>query len=625
MTLRTQILVPIVATVALAMMILTLLTVGMARDESENSKIQDCQQIVQGLSRSLSDFSQRVFSNLSFLAGRSEFKELLQKSSQPKTAEASAMLTDYAGLLGYAETFGLTDSTGLILASNDPGLTGKVRIADRGYFQDAMTGKTVISDLVISKATGNTVFVAAAPVKKGETVLGVLFAATRLDTFTKPLVDPIRIGSGGYAYLFDRKGLIIAHPVKENILKLDLNAYDFGKEMLAKKKGELHYVFGGVAKIAVFSAEERTGWFVAVTANDDDLFSGVRAMQKTSILLSALAVLLTCLVIVGITRGIVTRIREIMVQTMQIAEGNLMSRLAAGKGQAKEFRLLKESLNATSEKIQEVVKGIGGSASNVTVGSEELSTSAQKLAEGNNEQASASEEIASTVDNLIEMLKTNAEHFERAGKISQQSTTESKQGQTYVNESASAMKLITEKIMVIEEIARNTNLLALNAAIEAARAGEAGKGFSVVAGEIRKLAESSRTAAQEITEISKKSMDLASRSALTFGKILPKIEETAQLIRECGSNITEQSDGTRQIQSAIHQLNDVIQYNASIAEECASMSEELTGQALELRRMITFFKVACDENGRRRKKPICRSPRKRNFRPRNSRERRASR
>lgn len=171
------------------------------------------------------------------------------------------------------------------------------------------------------------------------------------------------------------------------------------------------------------------------------------------------------------------------------------------------------------------------------------------------------------------------------------STNEIQQSSKSVTETLKAMREISTKIAVINEIAQKTDLLAINAGIEAARAGEHGKGFAVVSTEVRKLAENSRKAAGQINDLIIESLKIAEKSNQMQIDLVPEIQKTAKLVQEISASSSEQNNGTNQVNIAMTQLNQVTQQNAANSEELASSSEELASQASQLVELISFFKT----------------------------------
>lgn len=249
------------------------------------------------------------------------------------------------------------------------------------------------------------------------------------------------------------------------------------------------------------------------------------------------------------------------------------------------------SLNEMIENLSGFAVDVQSASDLVTTSSKQVNNTAQALAQGATEQASSVEEISASMEEMNATVRQNADNAQQTSAIAVKSAIDGREGGQAVAETVSAMKSIAEKIIIIEEIARQTNMLALNAAIEAARAGEHGKGFAVVAAEVRKLAERSQAAAKEISSVSTSSVEIAQNAGNILQEIVPGIQKTAELIQEINASSNEQASGIGQVTKAVAQLDQVIQGNSAATEQLSSASEGLTEQAEQLLQTALFFKV----------------------------------
>jgi methyl-accepting chemotaxis protein len=291
-----------------------------------------------------------------------------------------------------------------------------------------------------------------------------------------------------------------------------------------------------------------------------------------------------------IGRSLVAPLLKLKEAIAKMATGDLNIELA-GTGRRDEIGEMARAMQSMEEKLRFIAGGSQAASEQVSSGAQELSATAEEMASGAAEQASAAEEATSAMKEMAASVRQNAENASLTEKIARTSAASAEQTGKSVDRAMQAMETIAGKINIVQEIARQTDLLALNAAVEAARAGEHGTGFTVVASEVRKLAERSQKAAQEIGALSTQTVAVAQEASDMLGKLVPDIKKTAGLVLEISAACREQDAGAVQINTAIQQLDKVIQQNAAAAEEMSATSQELAAQAEKLQDSVSFFRI----------------------------------
>ncbi len=475
------------------------------------------------------------------------------------------------------------------------------------------------------------------------------YAENKINELKNELAEVV-VGKSGYIFILDEKGNYVLSYKRErdgeNIWDAkDASGAYFIREIVKKATplgdsdtATTYYPWQNTGesesrmKLASYTYFPEWNWVIAPSAYQEDFLDGLKEIFKLTIIIIILAILVGSIVAYLFTYSLTSKIKSLVSKLQKVSLGDLqideeedpgtneigimtgaldkmVGNLKGTAMMAEEIAqgdltvkvnvlsdkdILGKSLAAMVEKLGRVVSDVKVAADNVASGSQQLSSSSEEMSQGATEQASSAEEASSSVEEMASNIRQNADNAHQTEKIAIKSASDAKEGGTAVNETLAAMKEIAEKITIIEEIARSTDLLALNAAIEAARAGEHGKGFAVVASEVRKLAERSQTAAGEISKLSSSSVAVAESAGEMLTRLVPDIQKTAELVQEISAASNEQSTGAEQINKAIQQLDQVIQQNASVSEEIASTSEELAAQAEQLQETVSFFSVHKD-------------------------------
>ena len=426
-------------------------------------------------------------------------------------------------------------------------------------------------------------------------IIGVLYVGVRQSKieYLREAVESVEIGDSGFAYLLDGQGNMLIHP---ELVGQDVSDHPLYSSIIEERSGTIESVdqrsgqTSGLARVDYFDYLETMDWIAGVATYDVEVYAGRRIVLV--VLLSAIAVILAADVALGLLLGgyISRPIMRVTEAMTSVADGTLHAE-SISVASKDEVRDLAESMNRMNDELRRIITEIQAGVGNITQGSQQLSSTSQTISQGASEQASSVEEVSASMEQMDSNIQQNTDNAMQTDSITQSAAQRATEGQEAVRKTVQAMRDIAERITVIEEIARNTNLLALNAAIEAARAGEQGKGFAVVAAEVRRLAERSQKAAAEIGELSSTSVDVAESAGRLLEEMVPEIQQSAELVQEIAAASKEQRAGTNQVTGAVQQLDTVVQQNASASEEMASMAEELSSQAQQLLESVSYFHV----------------------------------
>lgn len=328
-------------------------------------------------------------------------------------------------------------------------------------------------------------------------------------------------------------------------------------------------------------------WLIASTAYIDDFLESLTHIRNITLGVSLAAIVSGVFVAYLFAANMVAHFKRLMIGMEKVAHGDLTVTVQTTRRD--EIGVLAHGLQEMITTLRGIVARIKEGADKVTAGSQELRARSHDIAHGAHEQSSAATQAASFMEQMVANIRHNAEHARQTETLSLQVTSDAQESGQAVLEVLNAVRKITKETAGIKEIARQTRMLSLNATIEAVRAGDFGAGFGVVAEEVRALAERSQGTAATISELADVIVALSENAGDRLLGLIPRIQETSELILSISQASTQQQEQADQVNAALHQLDEVIHENSMMAETLAHLAEELAGQADQLQHSVGFF------------------------------------
>jgi methyl-accepting chemotaxis protein len=493
----------------------------------------------------------------------------------------------------------------------------------RYWYKEAMShkGQVIITDPEKTASTGETVVTICKTTDDGSGVVSINLRLNKI----KDLVNQVKIGKEGYAFLIDPNRKIISHPNMKSGSKAGSSFYD---KLFEKDTGEFQYALNGKDKLYIYTTNPLTRWKVVGNMSSSEVNDAVAPILHKTLLVIIISCILSSILVYFMVKSILTRIIDLKNRAITISKGDLTQTIDVKSNDeigdlARAFNKMAENLRILIQKVEESAEQVASSAEELTASAEQTSLATEQVASSIQEVASSAEKQTNEIDqnvnslneisasitkiadnsmNVAELSKNTTMQAEEGGKSVQKTVDQMNSIHESVKVSSEAIKSLSERskqigkiLDVITGIADQTNLLALNAAIEAARAGEEGKGFAVVADEVRKLAEQSQESAKQIfhliqgiqqdtektvqimvktTEDVKDGLTISNETIEKFEGILNSMRDVAPKMEEVSITAQKISSEAQEVTATANELATIAQNNAATSEEVAASTEE---------------------------------------------------
>ena len=635
---KTKLMLTFFILIVIPMIMLGYISYKMASDSLQNTIREELRQETEDTAALINKSIQSVESSIEIAALNDQLGTMVQNQNEAEIDTAFNYITNVQkSNEEFMEVLIITDSTGKVIIDTQT-KEPDIDLGDRDYMKKTLSsGEMAVSEVLTSRFTGNPAIFISYPIKENDKIIGTLVGSIKFDSMSR-YAAKIKVGEKGYAYMISKEGLIVYHPDESKILKENISETtdnDFKKiveEMKGGKTSEGFYTYDGTYKYVTFQPTDN--WIVAITAEYNEYMSSAINIRNNTMIIVIISIVVAMIwAYIYSTKVIINPIKKMKSVMLIAGDGNLT--IKSDIKTKDEFGELGKSFNDMINHQEEMVKSVSGASGQLNEASEQMAASLEELSATTQELSATISTIAEDTDNqnksivdiseVLVQLSSLVQLAQNRAKSTSSNAINSKEvadlGRQKVEETVRAMNGISVEsnetfkvlesvnslsvkvggiVTTINSIAEQTDLLALNAAIEAARAGEHGKGFSVVAEEVRKLAEESNDKAKEIALLINEMTKQMQNAVSAMERSNTKVEDGVKIVAETDkafidiinsiNNIVKHvneilditSDEVASSDKVVELINDVATVTENNAASCKNVSEAIQDETITI-------------------------------------------